>query len=485
MYEGGVLKVGCLGLKCVDFNQDLYRALHEELNPWSKMTTIIHTPQEGATDSNTRKRAHATRGNRGRSKKAKANASMGNLPPEMGDRILDHLWTDHRALVACSLTCREWLPTTRLHMFNTITIDANTRLRFEETLEESPHLALYVRHLIAHVSPGSGLSEQIGVLSRLDNTADLTLVNWHVSSIDSETVTVVQNIRRLYLRRSSLGISDTIIPLLCAFPVLSELHIQQPTYSRAGFRFDLAVDWAAQSDTKFATLTLPESLRTGSLHLANPPIMLIQWLAEEQLQLSPTALHLSWALGNDPLCFAPHFVMFLSRLFRAAGSKLQHLTLSPVWVLRGFRVPWGLQTNDHLRSLHLDVTPFFERAHWVHQALQEITSHVLARIEIGFCFDCIGIDVTAVHAVASCLVWEDVDRCLARLAEDNPGLEIAFLLPISEHDAVTAVFNHLPLLRERQCQLGVYFDAQNLEKLRGDPQTATLTRLGRRVSCPE
>lgn len=75
MYEEGVLKVSCLGLKCVGFNHNLYRALQEELGTRNKRATIIHVPQEGATDLNTKKRAHTAGGHRGQSKKAKTDAS--------------------------------------------------------------------------------------------------------------------------------------------------------------------------------------------------------------------------------------------------------------------------------------------------------------------------------------------------------------------------------------------------------------------------
>jgi len=38
------------------------------------------------------------------------------MPPEVWDHIIDFLWTDPPALLSCALTCRAWLPTSRLHL---------------------------------------------------------------------------------------------------------------------------------------------------------------------------------------------------------------------------------------------------------------------------------------------------------------------------------------------------------------------------------
>ncbi|KZT07005.1 uncharacterized protein LAESUDRAFT_652307, partial [Laetiporus sulphureus 93-53] len=42
------------------------------------------------------------------------------LPQEIHDAILDHLHADFLTLKVCSLVCRAWLPTTRLHLFHSI-----------------------------------------------------------------------------------------------------------------------------------------------------------------------------------------------------------------------------------------------------------------------------------------------------------------------------------------------------------------------------
>ena len=54
------------------------------------------------------------------------------LPPELCDQVIDHLWNDLDALRACSLTCNDWLPSSRYHLFRNVRLrnsDDVTRFR--------------------------------------------------------------------------------------------------------------------------------------------------------------------------------------------------------------------------------------------------------------------------------------------------------------------------------------------------------------------
>ncbi|KAJ7115411.1 hypothetical protein C8R44DRAFT_709797, partial [Mycena epipterygia] len=42
------------------------------------------------------------------------------LPPELTDYIIDFLWESQPDLRACCLVCREWLPSSRRHLFASI-----------------------------------------------------------------------------------------------------------------------------------------------------------------------------------------------------------------------------------------------------------------------------------------------------------------------------------------------------------------------------
>ncbi|KAF8504129.1 hypothetical protein JB92DRAFT_2738567, partial [Gautieria morchelliformis] len=42
-------------------------------------------------------------------------------PQELIDAVIDNLHEDHGALLACSLVCRSWLPSSQRHLFRRVT----------------------------------------------------------------------------------------------------------------------------------------------------------------------------------------------------------------------------------------------------------------------------------------------------------------------------------------------------------------------------
>lgn len=70
------------------------------------------------------------------------------LPSELTDRILDFLHDDRHALASCALTCHNWLPTARLHLFRTLSkIPLQDVVPLEQLLEEDPPLGSYIDRL--------------------------------------------------------------------------------------------------------------------------------------------------------------------------------------------------------------------------------------------------------------------------------------------------------------------------------------------------
>ncbi|OBZ74296.1 hypothetical protein A0H81_05459 [Grifola frondosa] len=86
------------------------------------------------------------------------------LPPELTDRILDHLHDDFHALAACSLTCRAWLPSCRYHKFSAVRTRSSAK-KLYELLCASPEIGLYVRRL--EVDPLSPHSIPGDILARI------------------------------------------------------------------------------------------------------------------------------------------------------------------------------------------------------------------------------------------------------------------------------------------------------------------------------
>jgi len=68
------------------------------------------------------------------------------LPPELVDEIIDYLHSDKHALMACTLTHRNWLPRARFHLFHSLLVRKHGkdpyRLRFY------PNVARYVREVV-------------------------------------------------------------------------------------------------------------------------------------------------------------------------------------------------------------------------------------------------------------------------------------------------------------------------------------------------
>ncbi|KAI0076450.1 hypothetical protein K474DRAFT_1622892, partial [Panus rudis PR-1116 ss-1] len=70
------------------------------------------------------------------------------LPPELVDEAIDHLWNDIRSLQSCSLVCKAWLPSSRLHLFRTVRLrKADDCAKLSSIVESSPIIARCVRKL--------------------------------------------------------------------------------------------------------------------------------------------------------------------------------------------------------------------------------------------------------------------------------------------------------------------------------------------------
>ncbi|KAF8056527.1 hypothetical protein FPV67DRAFT_1677915 [Lyophyllum atratum] len=76
-------------------------------------------------------------------------AQRQTLPPELTDIIIDYLFSDVRALKACSLVCKAWLPSCRCHLFRSIHLDLSL---------PSKSLAPFFNHLAGRPADSQSLS---------------------------------------------------------------------------------------------------------------------------------------------------------------------------------------------------------------------------------------------------------------------------------------------------------------------------------------
>ncbi|KAF8512385.1 hypothetical protein JB92DRAFT_3117142 [Gautieria morchelliformis] len=75
------------------------------------------------------------------------------LPQELIDDVTDNLHEDCDALLACSLVCRSWLPSSQRHIFRRVTFVLNEDRcdKLAQALLNSPHLSNYTRELQVRV----------------------------------------------------------------------------------------------------------------------------------------------------------------------------------------------------------------------------------------------------------------------------------------------------------------------------------------------
>ncbi|OCH85145.1 hypothetical protein OBBRIDRAFT_334360 [Obba rivulosa] len=68
------------------------------------------------------------------------------LPPELIDYTINFLHNDSKALKACALVCRAWLPSAQLHLFYEMCLEfePSHNFRIESILRQRPDLAANV-----------------------------------------------------------------------------------------------------------------------------------------------------------------------------------------------------------------------------------------------------------------------------------------------------------------------------------------------------
>jgi len=157
------------------------------------------------------------------------------FPNEIHDYIIDHLWNDPRALATCSLVCRSFVPTARLHLFETITLGADCDcLRFLELAKisgsSSTGALRYVRTLSLTTSDEQD-RDWINpwfsrILRYLQNIEYLKLERICLTSEGLEAMSVLgRSVKALRLAAVSFPQPREFFALLFAYPKLTDLDL--------------------------------------------------------------------------------------------------------------------------------------------------------------------------------------------------------------------------------------------------------------------
>jgi hypothetical protein len=140
------------------------------------------------------------------------------VPQELIDTVIDNLHKDHHGLLACSLVCRSWLPSSQRHLFRrvTFTLDGNG-CKGLQALLCFPRLADYIRELKVHVSPDlwsvyrAHLGTEQSLPMVLLKLSKLQTIKLHNLDLDNLPVDLPQSLRWVLLLPSltslTLGIN--------------------------------------------------------------------------------------------------------------------------------------------------------------------------------------------------------------------------------------------------------------------------------------
>ncbi|KDQ55260.1 hypothetical protein JAAARDRAFT_196108 [Jaapia argillacea MUCL 33604] len=156
-----------------------------------------------------------------------------SLPQELIDIIIDNLDDDLEALRACSLTCRDWLPFSRKHLFDTLALENLDFCQLPVFILSNPLLAQNVRNLrltSLHTHSHFHDVRLICLIPYLKNITRLRLDGtvWNELSQDTKRVicTEFPSVRALALFDCQFSSLEELPALVNAYPLLQELWVE-------------------------------------------------------------------------------------------------------------------------------------------------------------------------------------------------------------------------------------------------------------------
>ncbi|RDX46993.1 hypothetical protein OH76DRAFT_800938 [Lentinus brumalis] len=361
--------------------------------------------------------------------------STTRIPPELCDQTIDYLWDDLESLRACSLTCKDWLPSSRFHLFRNLRLrHADDVARFRALLTSSPSIAHFVRKLSLSAdydgtTPDGTAREDDGwvngaaeLFPRLHNVTTLALarVRWHALSAETRAAFagVSKSVRQLFLFEVSFDASRDVIAFLSAFPSLNDLYFQ-------------AVSWKHDSPSPFdepgTGLQIRDAVQeAGRMHLSylfldpkSSPTLVTEWLLKHPDEQHLQTIQLCWReLENTQA---------VGDLLQASGSSLESLQVEfPAGISEDavMHNHLSLANNTGLRALHfggLDVRAsqaFVSNRlfPWVTAMLSQVGSRHLEEVSFA-------LEIASVQDLLA-LDWARIDADLCR--EEFRGLMVMF-----------------------------------------------------------
>ena len=171
------------------------------------------------------------------------------IPPEIVDQIIDYVHDDVKTLAACSLIARDWVPSTRLHLFAKLSLlSVHEVARFTEFDSFAPNILYYCQELSIGTNNKFDYPSTPGFLpfvgtppltisERIDRFASLHTLHFRgfpsgvKGGLISPLVDISEKITTITFTDSSLESCHDLWKILRLFPNLEHVHVSDLGYS--------------------------------------------------------------------------------------------------------------------------------------------------------------------------------------------------------------------------------------------------------------
>ncbi|KAK0460438.1 uncharacterized protein EV420DRAFT_1532185 [Desarmillaria tabescens] len=235
-----------------------------------------------------------------------------SLPQEIVDAIIDELKDYQHDLKSCSLTCRSFVPQTRVHLFTTIELSSNKRCQqFVSMRSSSPHdLSVYIKGLRINFLRSDLTSQNLlGVLASLTvHHITLERLKWGNLTPDMQQALCMSfpHLRSISLIHVIFPSYQTVCGFMGGFPELKGLSLSDARVLTAG---DHSMDYNRRS-IRLMELSIVRATSIFGITSAVSPISF------KHLR----SLKFTWSILND--------LGTLQSILLAARPNLQELVLN-------------------------------------------------------------------------------------------------------------------------------------------------------------
>lgn len=253
------------------------------------------------------------------------------LPPELCDQIIDNAWDDRETLKACCLTCKDWVPSSRYHLFRIVRLhSAKDCTEFHNLISASPSIAYYVREFTisaeycGYDSQGRAVEDDgwvdgvAGVVNKLSRVSTLALsrLRWGKLSLEAREALLKlgRGVKTLLLFEVTFTDARDMLEFLSAFFVLTELYLH-------------AVNWGEdtrsfQGSRSQGIIRIPNSegkmqLTYLFLDTTSSPTIVTEWILNHPTENCLRTIQLCWRDFEN--------TRLLGDLLSASGTSLEEL----------------------------------------------------------------------------------------------------------------------------------------------------------------